>query len=96
MLDEVQLTVADCEVALWAVTLSASQEPISKYRGAEAVSFVLDKILPVGRFFSTVYKLPLMKPIEDRVYQWVADNRKLFPSVTPAMKQEPPWDPDIT
>ncbi|MEM7530854.1 MAG: DCC1-like thiol-disulfide oxidoreductase family protein [Chloroflexota bacterium] len=94
VLDGVGLTVKDCEEALWAVTLSTSKETTAKYRGAEAVSFVLDEILPVGRTFSTIYKLPFMKPIEDTVYQWVADNRKLFPSVTPAMKQEPPWDPD--
>ncbi len=49
--------------------------------GAEAVNETLSFVWWV-RPFTWLYRLPGLKQIEDRVYQWVADNRYRLPGST--------------
>jgi predicted DCC family thiol-disulfide oxidoreductase YuxK len=71
------LTVAQCEQAAWTITADGHV-----YRGAQAASAALDAIvlLPV---FLCLSQLPAIKQIEDKVYAWVAENRRFFPGIRP-------------
>ena len=44
------------------------------WAGAEAVERIV-ALLPLGRWISWIFALPLARPIADRVYRWVAANR---------------------
>lgn len=64
-----------------------------RQRGAGAITTTLDVLIGWGRVLYTIYRLPLLRQLGDRGYRWVANNRKLFPGTTPALKQEPAWQP---
>jgi predicted DCC family thiol-disulfide oxidoreductase YuxK len=44
------------------------------WQGADAVEMILG-VLPRGRFVSWIYRIPLVRPLADRLYKWVARNR---------------------
>lgn len=82
------LSVAACEQAAWAVTPDGS-----RYRGAAAINVALDQLLGWPGLGYRLYKVPLIRQLQDRIYQWVVTNRHHFPGVTPALAQEEPWQP---
>jgi predicted DCC family thiol-disulfide oxidoreductase YuxK len=71
------LTVAQCEQTAWTITADGQVYP-----GAQAANAALDAIvlLPVFLFLS---QLPGIKHIEDKIYAWVAKNRRFFPGIRP-------------
>jgi predicted DCC family thiol-disulfide oxidoreductase YuxK len=71
------LTVAQCEQTAWAISANGHV-----YRGAQAVSAALDAIVLLP-FFLFLSQLPGIKQIEDKVYAWVAKNRRFFPGIRP-------------
>ena len=44
------------------------------WQAAAALEELL-KVLPKGRLFSWLFKIPLMRPLVDKLYQWFARNR---------------------
>ncbi len=72
-----RLTIAQCEQAAWAISPNGYL-----YRGAQAVCATLDAIvgLPVFLF---LYRLPGIGRIEDKIYAWIAKNRRFFPGIRP-------------
>lgn len=77
------LTREQCEQAAWAVESSGE-----RYRGAAAIhaalAFSLDQ-----RWILSIYQLPVLRPIEDCVYRWIARIRRHLPGVTPYCKKHP-------
>ena len=76
------LTRAECEGAAWAVTPAGQ-----RYAGAAAVialAVALRTRLPL-----VVYQLPLIHPLADWIYAWVAANRQHLPGDTPYCQQYP-------
>jgi len=71
------LTLQQCETSVWAILLSGR-----KYSGARAISAALDAITVVP-IFSLLYLFPLIGPLEEKLYHWVARNRHHFPGVKP-------------
>jgi predicted DCC family thiol-disulfide oxidoreductase YuxK len=71
------LTVAQCEQTVWAISSDGHV-----YRGAQAVSAALDAIAPLPLFL-LLYRFRAIKVMEDKVYAWVASNRKFFPGIRP-------------
>jgi predicted DCC family thiol-disulfide oxidoreductase YuxK len=71
------LTVAQCEQAVWAISPGGYS-----YRGAQAVNAVLDSIV-VLPFFLFLYRLPGLGQIEDKVYAWIAKNRRFLTGIRP-------------
>jgi len=71
------LTVAQCEQTAWAISADGHV-----YQGAQAVSAALDAIVPLP-FFLFLYRFPGIKQMEDKVYAWVANNRRFFPGIRP-------------
>lgn len=71
------LTAAQCEAAVWAIDVDGR-----RHRGAGAVNaaagVALGSWLPLR-----VYELPGIRTVQDRVYAWVAANRRRFPGATP-------------
>lgn len=41
-----------------------------------------------GRPISWLYRLPLVRPLQEALYRWVARNRQHFPGVTPACESD--------
>ena len=77
------LTVADVEGAAWAITPGGTT-----YRGAGAI----DMALAVGLRFGLplwLYRVPGNGWVQDRVYDWVVNNRHRFPGDTPYCEQHP-------
>lgn len=83
-LERFGLTDAEGNASVWAVR-SRSGERSS---GAHAVAVTLDTALGV-RVFEPFYRVPPVRSVQDRVYQWVADHRGKFPGVTPWCEQHP-------
>jgi predicted DCC family thiol-disulfide oxidoreductase YuxK len=71
------LTVAQCEQTLWAIAADRHC-----YQGAQAVSAALDAIVPVPVFL-LLYRFPALKRMADKMYAWVANNRRFFPGIRP-------------
>jgi predicted DCC family thiol-disulfide oxidoreductase YuxK len=71
------LTVAQCEQAVWAISPDGRL-----YRGAQAVCATLDAIVGPP-FFLFLYRLPGIGQIADKIYAWVAKNRRFFPGIRP-------------
>jgi predicted DCC family thiol-disulfide oxidoreductase YuxK len=44
------------------------------WQAAAALEELL-KVLPKGRLFAWLFKIPFMRPLADRLYRWVARNR---------------------
>ncbi len=77
VLQTYELAVTQGGQAIWAIS---SRGRI--YRGAQAVSAALDAIVGL-HFFLFLYRLPGIRQIEDKVYAWVAKNRRFFPGIHP-------------
>lgn len=71
------LTIAQCEQAAWVIAPNGDFYP-----GAQAVSIALDAALGLP-FFLSVYRLPGIGRIEDKIYAWMAKNRRFFPGIRP-------------
>ncbi len=77
------LTVKECEASVWAAAPDGR-----RYRGAEAINVVL--AVAVGtRFPRSLYKLGLVKWLQDLTYEWVAANRGKLPGDEPYCSQYP-------
>jgi len=77
------ITVEECEASVWAVVPDGR-----RYRGAEAINVVLAVALGT-RFLHGLYKLPLVKRLQDLNYGWVAANRGRLPGDEPYCSQHP-------
>ena len=77
------LTVKECEASVWAATSDGR-----RYRGAEAINVVLAVALGT-RFPLSLYKLPLVRRLQDLTYEWVAANRGKLPGDEPYCSQHP-------
>lgn len=82
MLECFGLTESQAHAAVWAVG------GVRKTAGAAAIAATLDSALGT-RFFGGLYRIPPVRIIQDRAYQWVADHRGKFPGVTPWCEQHP-------
>ena len=79
----VGLTAEECRRAAWAVTPEGYH-----HRGAEAVNVALAVALG-ARLPYALYRLPLIKRVQDRVYDWIAANRHRLPGDEPHCLQYP-------
>jgi len=77
------LSAEECEASVWAVAPDGR-----RYRGAEAINVVLAVALGT-RFPHSLYKLPLVKWLQDLTYDWVAANRSRLPGDEPYCSQHP-------
>ena len=77
------LTVKECEASVWAAGLDGR-----RYRGAEAINVVLAVALGT-RFPLGLYKLPLVRRLQDLTYDWVAAHRGKLPGDEPYCSQHP-------
>jgi predicted DCC family thiol-disulfide oxidoreductase YuxK len=77
------LTVKECEASVWAAASDGR-----RYRGAEAINVVLAVALGT-RFPLSLYKLPLVRRLQDLTYEWVAANRGKLPGDEPYCSQHP-------
>ena len=77
------LTVKECEASVWVAAPDGR-----RYRGAEAINMVLAVALGT-RFPLGLYKLPLVKRLQDLTYDWVAANRGKLPGDEPYCSQHP-------
>lgn len=71
------LTVEQCEQAAWAITNDGHT-----YRGAQAISVALDATMLLP-FFLFLFRFPRIMQIENKIYAWVAKNRRFFPGIRP-------------
>lgn len=77
------LTAEECEASVWAVAPDGR-----RYRGAEAINVVLAVALGT-QLPHSLYKLPLVKWLQDLTYYWVAANRAKLPGDEPYCSQHP-------
>lgn len=77
------LTRAQCEQAAWAVTPDGR-----RFRGAGAVNAALTWAVGCPAFL-WIYRLPLVRQVQDALYDWIAANRSRLPGVTPYCEQHP-------
>jgi predicted DCC family thiol-disulfide oxidoreductase YuxK len=77
------LTVKQCEASVWAAAPDGR-----RYRGAEAINVVLAVALGT-RIPHGLYKVPLIKWLQDVTYDWVAANRSKLPGDEPYCTQHP-------
>ena len=67
----------------------------ASYRGAAAINRALDVAFGI-RVFLPLYRLPGIRWAQDRVYQWVAENRFRLRGVTPWCQTHPEDCPGVT
>ena len=61
----------------------------ARYRGAGAVWAAFAAMWPIiGDILLAVYHLPVIRPVQNAAYQWVANNRRRFPSGKPFLDRE--------
>lgn len=83
------LSVKQCEEAVWAVEPgAASGEPRRRYRGAAAVNASLAVVLGIHLPLS-LYKLPGVGRLQERLYDLVAANRHRLPGDVPYCERRP-------
>jgi predicted DCC family thiol-disulfide oxidoreductase YuxK len=58
------------------------------YSGAEAANMALSAALGT-RIPLLIYRIPGIRFVEDKVYQWVVDHRYRFPGTTPYCESHP-------
>lgn len=77
------LSLEECEAAAWTIEPNGS-----RHRGAGAVNAALAWALgwPV---LIQLYYLPIIRQIQDAIYEWVAANRGRLPGTTPYCQQYP-------
>lgn len=85
---QVGLTLPDVEAAAWAILPTGERR-----RGAAAINAALDIVLGTC-VCSKMYNHPPTRRLQDRMYEWIARQRRRFPGVTPAIEQIPPWRPE--
>ncbi|HSM58176.1 MAG TPA: DUF393 domain-containing protein [Candidatus Sulfomarinibacteraceae bacterium] len=76
------LSAEQTETEVWLLTRDAQPKG-----GAAAINAVLAYTW-WGRPISWLYRLPLIRSLQDAVYRWVARNRQHFPGVTPACESD--------
>lgn len=70
------LTVEQGGSAAWLILPNGA-----RYRGAAAIWAAFATIWPIiGDFLLAIYHLPVIRPLQDAAYRWIAANRKRFPS----------------
>ena len=79
----VGLTAEACRKASWVVTPEGH-----RYRGAEAVNLAMAVALG-ARLPCALYRLPGIKRVQDRAYDWIAANRNRLPGDEPHCSQHP-------
>lgn len=57
-----------------------------QYRGAAAINAALGALGGVFGLASFVYRIPVLKQLEDAAYAWVARNRHRLPGASDACK----------
>ena len=77
------LTIAQCEVAAWAITPERQRLP-----GAAAMAMVLAVALQT-RIPLLLYALPGLRQLQEAAYAWVARNRQWLPGVRPYCAAHP-------
>ena len=77
------LTVQQCKAAAWAVTPDGQ-----RYQGAEAINIAISAALGT-RILHGIYGLPMIKQLQDLVYDQVAANRSRLPGDEPYCSQHP-------
>ncbi len=80
------LSPEQCGQSAWAFLPSGE-----RVAGPEAFAAAFDALLGVSAFRS-LYRMPLLRPLGDGLYRWVAAHRSRFPGVTPAL-QRTIWEP---
>jgi predicted DCC family thiol-disulfide oxidoreductase YuxK len=80
------LTRAQADRELWVVDRTGGA-----WSGAAGVNRVFAELGPLWASIAGVYRLPLMRRIEDRAYRWVAEHRSRFRfwSTTPECERRP-------
>lgn len=78
------LSEEDAKAAVWAFQ---TPEPVAgrsgyRYRGAAAANRAVDAALGI-RLFVPIYRLAVIRWVQDRVYDWVVANRYRLPGATP-------------
>ena len=68
--EQYSLTRAEVDGAVWAI-----DETGRKWRGAAATNRILRELGGVWAFVSALYLFPLVRWIEDELYEWVAAHR---------------------
>ncbi|MBX5450490.1 thiol-disulfide oxidoreductase DCC family protein [Thermogemmatispora sp.] len=71
------LSVRQCEESVWTLLPDGRH-----YRGAQAISQILDLLIGLP-LFQTLYRLPTLACLEERLYRWVAAHRQYLPGVKP-------------
>jgi len=82
VLERFDLTEAEACGAVWAFEARGGDTEPVRLRGAAAANRALDVALGV-RLFHPLYRLPLVRQVQDRVYTWVAEHRHRLRGVTP-------------
>ncbi len=77
-MQEAGLTPSQTSAVVWILT------PSGKVAGGAAAVNEALKYTWWGRPLAWFYPLPLIRPLQDAIYRWVARNRHRFPGVTPA------------
>jgi predicted DCC family thiol-disulfide oxidoreductase YuxK len=77
------LSLEDCRASAWAVSVDGE-----RYRGAEAVNVVIGCAIGT-RIPHILYKLPLIRGLQDLAYGWIAANRRKLPGDKPYCSQYP-------
>ena len=78
-----RLTVEQCQASVWVAAPDGR-----RFRGAEAINVVLAVALGT-QFPHSLYKIPLVKWLQDSTYHWVATNRGKLPGDDPYCSQYP-------
>ena len=81
--ESVGLSFAECEQAAWAIAADGT-----RFRGAAAINAALSSAIGIGLPLF-VYRLPLVRPLQDWLYTIVARNRHRLPGVTPHCSEFP-------
>ncbi len=81
-----ELTREQCGQSVWALLPSGE-----RVAGAEVFAVALDALLGCA-FLRPLYRTPLLRPVGDGLYRWVAAHRSRFPGVTPALERTV-WEP---
>lgn len=84
------LSEEDAKAAVWAFQ---APEPVAgrpgyRYRGAAAANRAVDAALGI-RLFVPIYRLAVIRWVQDRVYDWVVANRYRLPGATPWCQVHP-------
>ena len=69
--ESVGLSEEDVDSAAWAV------EPGRWHRGAAAINRALAELHGAWPLLARLYRLPLLRPLEDAAYDWVANHRSI-------------------